>query len=77
MPLLPKITPMETEPIDHFIVKFRDGRVRRIDVGEGEGYFKAERFVGTDAEFTTYSIFVAKGLSREIPAYGNKASKPD
>jgi hypothetical protein len=57
-----------TKPIEHFIVRFSDGTVKKVVVGEGNGFFREEEFVGTKESFTTYQCFVAKGSSREIPS---------
>ena len=72
MPVLPKATPQLTQPIDHFIVKFADGTVKKIVVGDGNGYYREEKFIGETAEFTTYQCYVAKGISKVIPSYGTK-----
>jgi len=53
-------------PIDHFIVRFKDGTVKKIIVGEGEGYFKEEFFKGALESFTTHEVFVAKGTETTI-----------
>jgi hypothetical protein len=58
-----------TVPIDHFIVVFTDGTVKRIDVGEGNGFYREEAFVGDNASFTTYECFITKGTSRDIPSF--------
>ena len=63
---------MATEPILYFLVKFKDGTVRKIVVGDGEGYFREEHFKGAESEFTTYQVFVAKGVSKDIPSFTGK-----
>ena len=72
MPVLPKATPQLTVPIKHFIVKFKDGSVKKIEVGDGNGYYREELFVGEKEGFTTYQCFISKGLSKDIPSYGHK-----
>ena len=72
MAVLPRTTPKLTVPIEHFIVKFADGTVKKIIVGDGNGYYREEQYIGEAAEFTTYQCYVAKGLSRIIPSYGHK-----
>jgi hypothetical protein len=72
MPVLPKATPILTQPIEHFIVKFKDGTVMKVEVGEGNGYYREEQFIGETAGFMTYQCFVSKGLSKTIPSYGHK-----
>ena len=71
MPILPKTTPTLTVPIDHFIVKFKDGTVKKIIVGEGNGYYREEEYIGEKAGFVTYQCYVSKGVSKEIPSYGH------
>jgi len=56
-----------TEPIDHFIVRFKDGRVKKVVVGDGEGFYREELFVGQHKSFTTYQVYVAEGDVRDIP----------
>jgi len=62
-----KTTPAMTEPIDHFIVRFKDGRVKKIVVGDGEGYYREEHFVGQHKSFRTYQVYVAEGDVKDIP----------
>jgi hypothetical protein len=62
-----KTTPAMTEPIDHFIVRFKDGRVKKVVVGDGEGFYREELFVGQHKSFTTYQVYVAEGDVRDIP----------
>lgn len=63
---LPKNTPQMTQPIEHFIVRLKDGRVYKVFVEEGEGYFKEEEFRGQFETFTMYECFIAKGRLEEI-----------
>ncbi len=48
---------VETIPIKSFLVEFLDGTTRKIEVGDGEGYFREEEFKGT---FNTYQCFIAE-----------------
>jgi len=57
-----------TKPIEHFIVRFKDGTVKKVTVGKGEGFFREETVVGSKASFTTYQCFIAQGDAREIPS---------
>lgn len=69
MPDLPKTTPKMTVPIDHFIVVFLDGTVKKVEVGDGTGFYREETFIGKEASFTTYETFITRGTAREIPSF--------
>lgn len=73
---LPKKTPQMTQPIEHFIVRLKDGRVFKIVVEEGEGYFKEESFVGQYESFTMYQAFIAKGRIEEISGFQRTNRRP-
>ena len=60
---------MGTIPIESFIVKLKDGRSLQIHVGEGDGFFREEFFVGANKSFTTYQAYVANGHLVEIPSF--------
>ena len=65
---LPKVTPRVTIPIDYFIVKFKDGSLRTVNVDDGDGYYREEELVGETKSLTTYQCFIA---TKEKPR-GNK-----
>jgi len=65
---LPKVTPRVTIPIDYFIVKFKDGSLKTVNVDDGEGYFREEELIGETKSLTTYQCFIA---TKEKPR-GNK-----
>jgi hypothetical protein len=65
---LPKVTPRVTIPIDYFIVKFKDGTLRTVNVDDGDGYFREEELIGEAKSLTTYQCFIA---TKEKPR-GNK-----
>ena len=65
---LPRNTPQVTNPIDSFTVRFKDGSVKKVTVGEGEGFFRESEFKGEKKTFTTYECFVAEGELKEIPS---------
>ena len=56
---LPKVTPRVTIPIDYFIVKFKDGSLKTVNVDDGDGYFREEELIGPDKSLTTYQCFIA------------------
>lgn len=56
---LPKVTPRVTIPIDYFIVKFKDGRLKTVNVEDGDGYYREEELVGEAKSLTTYQCFIA------------------
>ena len=65
---LPKVTPRVTIPIDYFIVKFKDGSLKTVNVDDGDGYYREEELVGEAKSLTTYQCFIA---TEEKPR-GNK-----
>jgi hypothetical protein len=65
-----------TEPIDHFIVRFKDGRVKKVLVGDGEGYYREEHFVGQYKSFTTYQVYVAEGDVKDIDTGADSKLQP-
>lgn len=54
-------------PIKSFIVRFADGTRRKIEVGDGEGFFREELISGSEKSISTYQCFVAGGSWRELP----------
>ena len=65
---LPKVTPRVTIPIDYFIVKFKDGSLKTVNVDDGDGYYREEELVGEAKSLTTYQCFIAT----KEKARGNK-----
>ena len=72
MTALPTNTPKETVPIEHFIVRFKDGTVKKVTVTDGDGFFRESFYRGDKGSFTTFECFIAAGESRDIPSGSNK-----
>lgn len=60
---------MGTVPIESFIVKLKDGRSIQILVGDGDGFFREEFFVGKQKSFRTFQAYVANGQLLEMPTF--------
>lgn len=60
---------MTTQPIESILVRFRDGRVKKVTVGKGEGFYREEHFSGSKKSFTTIDCFVTEGIVTDIPSF--------
>lgn len=61
-----------TLPIKNIIVRLKDGTVKKIEVGDGEGFFREEVIAGPEKSVTTHQCFIAGGIISEIQSGATK-----